>query len=307
MKLRPGGNWIAKIICLVIAVVLWLFIMNDQNPVIEGRYTVPVVTTGLPSSLVASGVPETVTLQLRMQRNTMLALRESELHARVDLSEAESGEYPGQTIHLSLPPGVELVEQNPAEFTLRIDNFVLRTVPVSVHIVGKPVEGHEAAVDESVPDTVTVSGASRALDRITAVTATVSVDGQQQSFQTVAPTEARDQDGNIVTEVNVAPANILVKIKMTAIDGRAELPLVAPVTGTPAAGYRLGEVTVTPARITIQAPPGVSEQRTDWQLRPISVEGADKDMVMQVPIPVPAGGTVSPKVAEIHVRIIPQA
>lgn len=306
MKLRPGGNWIAKLICLVIAVVLWLFIMNDQNPVIEGRYTVPVVTTGLPSSLVASGVPETVTLQLRMQRNTMLALRESELHAGVDLSEAEPGEYPGQRIQVSLPPGVELIGQTPAEFTLRIDNFVLRTLPVAVHLVGTPVEGHEAKVDESVPDTVTVSGASNALDRIAAVTATVSVDGQQQSFQTVAPTEARDQDGNIVSEVNVAPANILVKIKVTDSDGRSELPLVAPVVGTPAAGYRLGDVTVTPARVVIEAAPDTLEERTDWRLRPISVDAATKDIVMQVPIPAPAGGTVSPGVAEVHVRIVPQ-
>ncbi len=306
MKLRTGGNWVAKIICLVIAVVLWLFIMNDQNPVIEGRYTVPVVTTGLPSSLVASGVPDTVTLHLRMQRNTMLGLRESELYAGVDLSEAEPGEYPHQTIRVMLPPGVELIEQTPAEFTLRVENFVLRTLPVSVHIVGKPVAGYEAKVEESVPDTVTVSGASGALDRIAAVTATVSVDGQQQSFQTVAPTEARDQDGNIVSEVNVAPANILVKVKLAGAEGRAELPLAVPIVGQPAVGYRVAGVTVTPARVALQAAPEAVQEQTEWSLPPLSVSDATQDVVTQVPIPVPAGGTVTPEVAEVHVRIVPQ-
>ncbi len=306
MKLRPDGNWMAKIICLVIAVVLWLFIMNEQNPVIEGQYTVPVSMTGLPSSLVAKGVPDTVTVKLRMQRNTMLALRESDIYADVDLSHTEPGEYPQQRIRITVPQGVEVIGQTPAEFTLHVENFVVRTLPVAVHIIGKPDDGYEAKADTLVPDSVTVSGASGTLDRIVTVTATVTANGHQVPFQTMAPMEARDQNGTIVRDVHIVPESVLVKVKVTRTDGRLELPLKAPIVGEPAAGYGVGGVEVIPDRVMIQSLSDTVQGQEDWRLRPISVAGATEDIVTQVPIPVPAGGTAEPRMAEVHVRIVPQ-
>ena len=36
-------NLLAKIAALIVAIVLWLYVMNDQNPSMEASYTVPVV------------------------------------------------------------------------------------------------------------------------------------------------------------------------------------------------------------------------------------------------------------------------
>ena len=47
-------NLPAKIIALVVAVVLWLFVMNEQNPQIEGSFTVAVDLVGM--ALAAAGI-----------------------------------------------------------------------------------------------------------------------------------------------------------------------------------------------------------------------------------------------------------
>ena len=41
-------NLPAKIAALIVAVVLWLYVMNDQNPAMEGTYTVPVTIENAP-------------------------------------------------------------------------------------------------------------------------------------------------------------------------------------------------------------------------------------------------------------------
>lgn len=35
-------NWQLKIICFLLAIVLWFVIINEQNPLSEGSYTVPI-------------------------------------------------------------------------------------------------------------------------------------------------------------------------------------------------------------------------------------------------------------------------
>ena len=33
-------NLLARIAALIVAVILWLYVMNDQNPAMEGTYTI---------------------------------------------------------------------------------------------------------------------------------------------------------------------------------------------------------------------------------------------------------------------------
>lgn len=41
-------NLVAKIVALVVAVVLWGYVMNDQNPAIEGTYNVQIKLKNVP-------------------------------------------------------------------------------------------------------------------------------------------------------------------------------------------------------------------------------------------------------------------
>ena len=41
-------NLAAKILCFLVALVLWGYVMNEQNPSIEGTFTVPLTITNAP-------------------------------------------------------------------------------------------------------------------------------------------------------------------------------------------------------------------------------------------------------------------
>ena len=42
MMIHLKRNWPAKLLSLLAAIVMWFFIMRDQNPVMEVTYTIPV-------------------------------------------------------------------------------------------------------------------------------------------------------------------------------------------------------------------------------------------------------------------------
>ena len=57
-------KWQLKIICLLLAIVLWFVIINEQNPLSEGSYTVPITVENLDSQYITSNVPKTVYVRL---------------------------------------------------------------------------------------------------------------------------------------------------------------------------------------------------------------------------------------------------
>lgn len=305
MKLNFSGNWIAKIICLVVAIILWLFVMNDQNPLVEGEYDLQVEVQNLDSSLVALNVPDAVHVKLRMQRNTMLRLRESDMKAVIDLSETGPGEYTNTPIRLIVPAGAEVLEQMPKTVDLHVDHMVFRSVKPTIRTTGNPESGYGALVERITPDVVTLSGPSSEIEKVYAVVGEISVENRHDNFTAIVPLQLRDRSGEPVMSVHVAPLTVKVNMKMTRERMERLLPLRVQPKGTPAAGYQVQETTITPNQVRIVGAPKEVGRLTEWKLPEVSVDGADRDVVTQVPVPIPQDGTVNPEVVEVHIRVTP--
>ena len=47
MRFAKHEWWLPKIFCLIAACALWVYVMNEQNPMVENTYTVPVEVRNL--------------------------------------------------------------------------------------------------------------------------------------------------------------------------------------------------------------------------------------------------------------------
>ena len=74
-------KWQLKIVCLLLAIVLWFVIINEQNPLSEGSYTVPITVENLDSQYITSNVPKTVYVRLSGPRNTIINVGPSDIKA----------------------------------------------------------------------------------------------------------------------------------------------------------------------------------------------------------------------------------
>lgn len=92
-------KWQLKIICLLLAIVLWFVIINEQNPLSEGSYTVPITVENLDSQYITSNVPKTVYVRLSGPRNTIINVGPSDIKAYIDLSSVQEGGSRGPGPH----------------------------------------------------------------------------------------------------------------------------------------------------------------------------------------------------------------
>ena len=76
-------KWQLKIVCLLLAIVLWFVIINEQNPLSEGSYTVPITVENLDSQYITSNVPKTVYVRLSGPRNTIINVGPSDIKAYI--------------------------------------------------------------------------------------------------------------------------------------------------------------------------------------------------------------------------------
>ena len=113
MRFAKHEWWLPKIFCLIAACALWVYVMNEQNPMVENTYTVPVEVRNLDRSLVATNVPHKVKAKIRMPRSDMVYMRSDNIKAYVDLSGLTDGDFPNTKIHISVPGDESVISVTP--------------------------------------------------------------------------------------------------------------------------------------------------------------------------------------------------
>jgi hypothetical protein len=129
-------KWQLKIICLLLAIVLWFVIINEQNPLSEGSYTVPITVENLDSQYITSNVPKTVYVRLSGPRNTIINVGPSDIKAYIDLSSVQEGEVE-VPVHIEIPSGTELKKQSMTSTKITVDVYTVKEFKLTPHVVGK--------------------------------------------------------------------------------------------------------------------------------------------------------------------------
>lgn len=301
MRKWLGGNWTAKLICFFVAVFLWVFIMNEQNPLVESSYELPVEVTHLNTSLVALDAPQSVHVKLRMQRNTMLQLRESDMKAVLDMTDANIGKNENMMLQLILPPGAEVMEQKPLNFTVNVDEMASKIIQVTAKVTDDPANDHGGAVTAITPNVVTITGPSSLVSQVKTAQTVIHTAGRKADFDIVAAVALYDAQGNKVDGVTLAPENVLVKMKLTPLRVEKTLPLAVQTSGAPASGWRVDAIEIKPREVTLAGEKSQLDALSAWQLPAISVSGEAGEVIRQVEIPVPSNGTATPETAMVRV------
>lgn len=300
MKYTRFEWWLPKLLCLIAACALWVYVMNEQNPQVENTYTVPVETRNQDRSLVATNVPSTVKVKVRMARSDMIYMRSDNIKAYVDLSGMTDGDYPNTPILVSVPGDESVVSVSPKTFDLNIDTYAVKTLPANVQIFGTPETNFSVESNKATPDTITIAGSSTMVAKADRAVVSVNIAGKEKSFAEFDSVNILDADGNTVTGLDIMPSQVKVTVKMKEETKLGNLPIKIETKGEPAKGYKVGKITVTPPVATLTAPISFFAANRTLDLDPIDVTGASSDIHQVVNVNVPSGGSVAvPKVTVV--------
>jgi len=306
------GNLRLKLLAVAAATALWATVAYTENPTQERTFQLSgsqIQHTAVPVGLVLIGDLPPVTVTVVGPSD---ALRTFDPSASLRLSAIFSGLHQGtQSVPVQVvdtDPSTHLRSQ-PASITVTVDQLATVTATVTLDQQGSvPAGFHEvsAVID---PKQVSVAGPKSLLANIDAYVV-IGLDSHQSFFQDTPIVSVRDQKKKPVPGLLISPATVTVKVTIQA-DAVTEAKVAGwTLTGQPAPGYRVSNVTLTPLEVSVTGLAATLDTIQQMQTDPVDISNATADVVKTVAVRLPAGvQDVSPKSVQVHVFIvrIPQA
>jgi YbbR domain-containing protein len=240
-------DWSLKLLSLAIAIVLWL-VVTGQNEPVTAHLNVQLNFIRPQALEISNDPPRTVDVMLTGSRNKLDDLTALDLVATVDLSDQHSGERVLRLIdraQISLPQGVKVDGYQPSAIPIRLEPILERQIAIEAKLEGKPPDGYEVYGVHPNKGSVTVRGPESRVNGLQKVfTESIWVSGHKETF--TAPNVAIDIADSKVDLVDPV-VNVEVEIGEKPVE--KTFTGVATSTATGSIGPR--------ATITVSGPPSV--------------------------------------------------
>ena len=178
-------DWSLKLLSLAIAVVLWLLVTGQNQPV-TAHLNVQLNFIRPQSLEISNDPPRTVDVMLTGSRNKLDDLTSLDLVATVDISDQRAGERVlrlADKAQISLPQGIKVDGFQPSAIPIRLEEIVERQVTVEPKLEGKPADGFEVYAVRPSKGSVTVRGPASRVNALQKVmTESIWLAGHKESF-----------------------------------------------------------------------------------------------------------------------------
>ena len=182
-RIGISENFSYKIVALLITLILWVIILGTKDSVVIKKLAVDFL---LPRNMmIVNGVPKEVSFKVSGPRAALKKLAEQHEPLVIDLTSA----LPGLTtikIHpdsVNLPVGVHVLSLSPGTVTPKLEETVVRKVPLQVIILGVPAPGYSISHIAVQPPFIELTGARSVIEEINVVkTEPVNVTGVDTSL-----------------------------------------------------------------------------------------------------------------------------
>ncbi len=186
-------DWSLKLLSLAIAIVLWLLVTGQNQPV-TAHVNVQLNFIRPQSLEISNDPPRTVDVTLTGSRNKLDDLTSLDLVATVDITDQRAGERVlrlADRARITLPQGIKVDGFQPSAIPIRLEEIVDRQVPVEPKLEGKPDDGFEVYSVYPNKGSVSVRGPASRVNAIQKIsTESIWLQGRKASFD--APNVALD-------------------------------------------------------------------------------------------------------------------
>jgi YbbR domain-containing protein len=301
-------NWGVGILSIVLAGALWVFVTDRANPEVTRTLSssVTIEAVNVPTDqAVASLTPSTVRVQVRAPEDVFNDLSPEDFTATVDLSSVAT---PEASVLVEVETGrarVEIVGKTPAQVRVQLENVTSRTLRLETNLVGAPPPGFQAGNVSIQPEEAVVRGPQSRVENVASIQVDVNLTGLRTNFQQTLIPQARGAGGDPIQGVTIEPESAVVAIEIVQIEFSRVVAVQPDITGSPAPGYIVTGIEVTPTLVTVSGPADVFQALdpvAGVQTEEITIAGASADVVRPVALRLPAGARVEQ--ASVTVRVI---
>lgn len=249
-----------KVIAFIFAALLWLIVVNLDNPVVSKTFREIPVTIVNDDIITSAGDvyqvvgEQSVSVVVYATRDISQELDAEDIVATADVTEMDTatGLIP---IEISIPDysgDYESAEAVPRNLTIQREKSGKKVLSLSVKAENDPADGYILGNMTVEPEQVTLTGAESVLAQIARAEARVNVEGMTADQKAKAELRLYDADGNVLNppqiENDLGEEGITVSVEVLKLKS---VPIVLDVTGTPAEGYKYTGGTSAPENLQV--------------------------------------------------------
>lgn len=294
-------NFLKKLIALIAAFCMWVFVMADQDPEIEGSYTVPVTISNAPYEFIALYDDKTVTVDARAPRSNFIKYDANAFRVYANLEGLAEGEHQISP-QVIMPQGFELVETQPSIIKVKLDPMQEQQMPIELVTAGAVAQDAAVKDIQKSMEFVTVVGPKSFVEQAAKVVGTLNLNGNTSSFEQQIPMKAIDAKGNVVNRVRVVPSVITVAIDIESGLKRRIVPVVPELSVVD--GWELTKITVEPAQMEITGADNVINSIVTLRTVPFTVQTGQRVFKATLRLEVPDGVTVKSNEVAVSAEVV---
>lgn len=222
------SSLLPKILCVLAAFVLWIYVMQVESP--EYEYEISSVPVELENARVLqdesglsvySGNGNRINVTVAGKKSIVTKLTADDIKATADLSRIKEAGRQSLEVSFDLPEDVTLVSNGSASVTVYVDETESKSLPISVKfkddfVIEAPYEFGKPTTDI---DTVTVTGPKLRINELESAVTVIEMANLKSTFTTSAEISLVDINGNSVDTsyfaMSETKTNVTVPIYLT--------------------------------------------------------------------------------------------
>jgi hypothetical protein len=269
-------DWTLKLTALVITLALWFGVTGLSTPVTK-RFSIRLIPSIATNVEIVNTPREEVDIVVSGDKRKVDQLSGSDLIAALDLRDVSPGDWvislSPETVSVTLPQGVKLVEVQPSRIPINLEAVEERDVDVKVVMSGTLLPGFEVYSANPLPAKIRVRGPAsfvRALQNVE--TDPVDIGGRDKDFTArQVPVGVSNRKASVL--------NTVVDVVFRIGEKRIERTFLVPVAvfPGPTAGIegKTALLTIFGPRTAVQA-----AQQMDFRIEPAPPEGGQPRVIM---------------------------
>lgn len=269
-------NLSAKILSLFGAALVWLLIVNIDDPYKTKAFVVSVNTINEEALRSVNKVYEviegsTASVSVSGKRSVIDELTAADISAVADLSELSVVNSVDIKVALKRNVSSDVTLRCSQVFKVSLEDMDTRQMKVIVDVEGATANGYLLKECVVKPNLIEMTGGESVVDSVSTVRVSMNVNGASENFSKMLEPVAYDERGKRVDSSTLSFSNGLVKVRARILKSKM-IPISMDVTGKPAKGYALAGVSCQPDEIEIAGPDKILDSLTELVI-PVDVTG----------------------------------
>lgn len=286
-----NSNTFYKIISVIIAIILWAYVIEATNPMKTQTFVDVPVQVLNEESLAARGLAlsgeadYTVDVKVQAKRADLAKISEGDIIANADLFGYSMGKN-YIPVMVAVPDGVTIKEVKPIKINVVIEELVEVAKPIKVSFIGQFEDGLEAGQIKTQPEEILVSGAKSEVSAVAYIKAEMNTSKLTTESSTIqVKAVAVNSAGDVVQNVRLSSSFIDVSARLSDVK---EVPLTVDISGQVASIYEVTDMNI-PSSVKIKGTKEALAGITTLTAAPVDISAVSSTSKLPLSIKLPDG------------------